>query len=51
MVCEWYLNKAITSQPNGVPVVAQWIKNPTSIHENMSSIPGPAQWAKDLAWP
>ena len=35
--------------PLGVPVVAQQVKNPTSIHENEGSIPGLAQWAKDLA--
>ena len=27
----------------GVPVVAQWVKNPTSIHENVGSIPVLAQ--------
>ena len=27
----------------GVPVVAQWVMNPSSIHEDMDSIPGPAQ--------
>ena len=27
----------------GVPVVAQWIKNPTSIHEDAVFIPGLAQ--------
>ena len=32
----------------GVPAVAQRVKNLTSIHENESSIPGLAQWVKDL---
>ena len=33
----------------GVPIVAQWIKNPTRIHEDAGSIPAPALWIKDLA--
>ena len=33
----------------GVPIVAQWLMNPTSNHEVVVSIPGLAQWVKDLA--
>ena len=35
----------------GVPIVAQQIKDPASIHEDADSIPGPTQWVKDLALP
>ena len=31
----------------GVPIVAQQLMNPTSIYEDMSSIPGLTQWVKD----
>ena len=34
-----------------VPVVAQWVKNLTSIHEEVGSIPGLTQWVKDLMIP
>ena len=32
-----------------VPIVAQQVTNPTSIHENVGSIPSPAQWVNDPA--
>ena len=31
--------------------MAHWLTNPTRIHENVDSVPGLAQWVKDLVWP
>ena len=31
--------------------MAHWVKNPTSIQEDMGAIPGLTQWVKDLMLP
>ena len=31
--------------------MAQWVKNPTNIHEDPSLIPGLTQWVEDLVLP
>ena len=35
----------------GVPLVAQWVKNPTCIHEDVGWIPDLTQWVKDPVLP
>ena len=37
------VDTALEFMRTGVPIVAQQVKNPTSVHEDMSSIPGPTQ--------
>ena len=33
---------------SGVPIVFLWVKNPSSIYEDVGLIPGLDQWVKDL---
>ena len=35
----------------GVPIIAHWLMNLTSIHEDMGLIPDLTRWGKDLALP
>ena len=41
----------IEKEEQGIPIVAWWLTNLTSVRENVGSVPGLVQWIKDLALP
>ena len=43
---QWF---RLSLKAGGVPVVGQWLTNPTRNHEVAGLIPALAQWVKDLA--
>ena len=48
---EMYVSRASENKKSGVPVVAQWLTNPTRNHEVVGSIPGLTQGVKDPVLP
>ena len=49
--CKGVYSLCIKNDLRGVPVAAQWVKNPTNIHEDAGSIPGLTWWVKDPTLP
>ena len=43
--------RGILNEGLGVPLVAQWLTNPTRNHDVVGSIPGLAQWVEDPVLP
>ena len=50
-MCQQLMDILFTNAFYRVPTVAQQVKNPTSIHENVGLIPGVDQWVEDPALP
>ena len=46
MIMKHFVNKKVIV---GVPLVAQWLRNPTRNHEVVGSAPALAQWVNDTA--
>ena len=51
LITSFFIVSAFYKKSLGVPVVAQWLTNPTRNHEVAGSVPALAQWVKDPALP
>ena len=47
----WGIGEVKKCSSFGVPIVAQWVTNPTKNHGIVCSIPGLTEWVKDPALP
>ena len=45
------LGLSLRHRKEGIPLAVQWVKNPTSNHKDVGSIPGLTRWDKDLVLP